>query len=159
MAAMPSPPSRSRRILLALAAAAILLCGLRAGVGAAATADDDSVVVVVSADSPVNEIPRLHLADLYLGRTTRFPDGESARPIDQEAGSPSRTAFYDTYLGRSQAEIKAHWSKIIFTGRGRPPKAVANDEEVKELVAGDPSAVGYVERRLVDDSVRVVEVE
>jgi ABC-type phosphate transport system substrate-binding protein len=151
--------SRRSRIPLALAAAVILLSSLRAGVGIAATADDHSVVVVVSADSPVTEMPRLHLADLYLGRTTRFPDGESARPIDQEAGSPSRTAFYDTYLGRSQAEIKAHWSKIIFTGRGRPPKAVANDEEVKELVAGDPSAVGYVERRLVDDSVRVVEVE
>jgi ABC-type phosphate transport system substrate-binding protein len=147
------------RVPLALAAAAILLCGLRADVGTAASADGDSVVVVVSADSPVTEIPRLHLADLYLGRTSRFPGGEPAEPIDQEAGSPSRTAFYDIYLGRSQAEIKAHWSKIIFTGRGRPPKAVANDEEVKELVAGDPGAVGYIAERLVDDSVRVVRVE
>ena len=159
MAAPVFPASRRSRIPLALAAAVFLLASLRAGVGIAATADDVSVVVVVSADSPLTEIPRLHLADLYLGRTTRFPDGEPARPIDQEAGSPSRTAFYDTYLGRTEAEIKAHWSKIIFTGRGRPPKAVANDEDVKALVADDPSAIGYITERLVDDTVRVVRVE
>lgn len=159
MDAMRIHARRRRRIPLALAAAALLLGSLRAGVGAAATAEENAVVVIVSAESAVTEIPKLHLADLYLGRTSRFPDGAAARPIDQDAGSPSRTAFYDTYLGRSEAEIKAHWSKIIFTGRGRPPKAVANDEKVKELVAADPEAVGYIDGRLIDDSVRVVRVE
>jgi ABC-type phosphate transport system substrate-binding protein len=140
-------------------AAVVVLAASRCAAAAPAATGDDAVVVVVSAESSVTELSRLHLSDLYLGRTTRFENGEAAEPIDQDPESPVRTAFYEAYLGRSQAEIKAHWSKIIFTGRGRPPKAVANDEEVKELVAGDPSAVGYVERRLVDDSVRVVEVE
>jgi ABC-type phosphate transport system substrate-binding protein len=158
MDAHPPPPAGRRSVVLLLAAVAVLASAF--AVPAALGAEDgDGVVVVVSAENPLTEIPRLHLADLYLGRTKRFPNGEPAVPIDLAPESPIRKEFYDTYLGRSQAEIKAHWSKIIFTGRGRPPKALPTGEEVKELVAGDPGAVGYIERRLVDDSVRIVRVE
>lgn len=118
----------------------------------------DTVVVVVSPESPVTEMPRLHLSDLYMGRTSSFPDGASAEPIDQEPGSRARRAFYETFLGRTQSEIKAHWSKAVFTGRGRPPRDVDDGEEMKELLAGNPEAIGYIDRSLVDESVRVVRV-
>jgi len=118
----------------------------------------DTVVVVVSADSPVVDLPRQHLADLYLGRTSRFPDGRRAAPIDLEPGAPERAEFYERYLGRSPAEMKSHWSKLIFTGRGRPPPDVPSGQAVKERIADDPSAIGYVDETLVDGSVRVVRV-
>lgn len=118
----------------------------------------DTVVVVVSPDAPVTEMSRLHLADLYLGRTSRFPGGEPAEPIDQEPGAPTREAFYEGYLGRSRSEIKAHWSKAVFTGRGRPPRDVTDGEAVRDLVAEDPGTIGYIDADLVDESVRVVRV-
>lgn len=118
----------------------------------------DTLVVVVSAQRSAAELSRVHLLDLYLGRTSRFPDGTPAEPIDLEPGSAAREAFYQTYLNRSQAEIRAHWSKIIFTGRGRPPRDVSDGEEMKELIAGNPRAIGYIERHLVDESVRVVRI-
>lgn len=118
----------------------------------------DSVVVVVSAESPVVELPRLHLIDIYLGRTARFPDGRRAVPINQAAGSREQLAFYDHYLGRTAAEMKAHWSKLVFTGRGRPPPDVSGSEAVRERIAADPSAVGYIDANLVDASVRVVRI-
>jgi ABC-type phosphate transport system substrate-binding protein len=141
-----------------LAAAALWLVPPAAG-AVAAESKDDEIVIVVSADNPVREIPRLHLADIYLGRTSRFPDDQPALPIDQEPDSPVRERFYQTFLGRSHAEVKAHWSKIIFTGRGRPPRDVPTGADVKRAVAGDAKAIGYIERRLVDESVRVVLVE
>lgn len=118
----------------------------------------DTVVVVVSSESPLEEISRLHLSDLYLGRTSRFPDGQPAETVDQEPGSRVRRAFYETYLGRSQSEIKAHWSKAVFTGRGRPPPDVEDGQAMKETLAGNPRAIGYIDRSLVDGSVRVVRV-
>lgn len=149
---------RIRRLLPAFALALILVPGSDArAVQASSVAD--TVVVVVSSDSPVTEIPRLYLADLYLGRATRFPNGESAEPIDRGATSAARADFYQRYLGRSLAEIKAHWSRLIFTGRGRPPRDVASGEEMRRLVAENPGTIGYIERRLVDGSVRIVRVE
>lgn len=149
---------RFRRLRPAFALALILVpsSGARA---AQASPVADTVVVVVSADSPVTEITRLHLADLYLGRTTRFPNGEPAEAIDQGTTSAGRADFYERYIGRSLAEIKAHWSRLIFTGRGRPPRDVTGGEEMRQLVAENPGTIGYLERRLVDGSVRIVRVE
>lgn len=126
------------------------------GLAAPSPAASDTVVVVVSAESPVTGMSQRHLTDLYLGRTNRFPDGTSAIPVDQEPGSAARDVFYETYLGRSPAQVKAHWSKLIFTGRGHPPVDVPSNEDVKEMVADDPRAIGYLEARIVDESVRVL---
>lgn len=130
-----------------------------AGVAVAAATSGDGLVVVVSAQSRVTTIPRLHLEDIYLGRATRFPNGEPVEPIDQKSGSEAWKTFYETYLGRSPAQIKAHWSKLIFTGRGRPPREAASGREVRELVAADSRVIGYIDSDLVDESVRVVSVE
>lgn len=155
-------PLRSRLRRLAPVLAVITLLALTPAPCRGGAPDSaavvDTVVVVVSAESSVTEMPRLHLVDLYLGRTSRFPDGDRAQPLDLAAGSPVREAFYETYLERSPAQIKAHWSKLVFTGRGRPPESVGDGEAMRERIAGDPRAIGYLDRRLVDESVRVVEV-
>lgn len=117
------------------------------------------VVVVVSVDNPTTSLTRDELSDIYLGRLNRFPNGDRVVPIDQREGLPSHDEFYDEYLGRSPAEIKAHWSKLIFTGRGQPPRAVPDGGVVVEIVAGDPNAIGYVEPGLLNDRLRVVPIE
>jgi hypothetical protein len=55
--------------------------------------------------------------------------------------------------------MKAYWSKLVFTGRGNPPREVANVEALRRLVAGDPNAIGYLERSLVDSRLRIVRIE
>lgn len=147
-----------RRVIRASAALAVLfaISPVRA---AAPLGAADSVVVIVSAASPVTQISRLHLADLYLGRTTRFPGGTAATPMEQKAGSAARVEFLANYLGRTEAQMKSHWSKLIFTGRGRPPQEASTAQAMKELVARSPHAIGYLEARLVDASVRTVRVE
>ena len=62
--------------------------------------------------------------DIFLGRATRFPNGLLAVPIDQVEGSAAREEFYTRFVGKSAAQMKAYWSKIIFTGRGQPTSAI-----------------------------------
>ncbi len=114
------------------------------------------VVAVVSAESPVTALSRNQVVDIFLGRMSRFPGGEQAVPIDQEEDSAARDEFYARFAELSPAQVKAHWSKIIFTGRGLPPKTVSNSIEVKKAVVKNPNAIGYIERSLVDHSVKVL---
>lgn len=114
------------------------------------------VVVVVSSHSRVTSLSKNHVTDIFLGRTSRFRDGELAVPIDQAEGSASRDEFYSRFAGKSAEQIKAHWSKMIFTGRGQPPREASNSIDVKREVAQNPNAIGYVDLKLVDDSVRVL---
>lgn len=154
---------RGRRVLAALAFLSVLAgsppqAATAGEPPAAPGAPVDSLVVVVSAEASVTSVPAGHLADIYLGRVRTFPDGSRAVPGDLASGSPVRRAFYESYLDRSLAEVKAYWSKLVFTGRGRPPREVPDGEAMVEFVAENPGAIGYVDHRLVDDRVRVVQV-
>jgi ABC-type phosphate transport system substrate-binding protein len=121
--------------------------------GALASAD---VVAVVSAKSAVKALTPSQVADIFLGRVSRFPNGVLAVPIDLRDGSPERDEFYAKITGKTPAQIKAYWSKIIFTGRGQPPKAVPTELDVKKIIAADDTAIGYIDASLLDDSVRAL---
>jgi hypothetical protein len=114
------------------------------------------VVAVVSARSPISSLTRSEVMDIFLSKRTHFPDGSAAVPIDQREGSAARDEFYSVYGAMSAAQIKAFWSKIIFTGRGQPPKSVASGEEAKKLLLADTTAIAYIDRTQLDASVKVV---
>jgi ABC-type phosphate transport system substrate-binding protein len=133
----------------------ILVYGL-AAVLAAPPAFAQDVVAVVSAKSAITGLNAGQVADIFLGKTSRFPDGSQAVPIDLGEDSPARDRFYAQYTGKSPAQVKAHWSKIIFTGRGQPPRQASTPSEAKKLIADNPNAIGYIDQSQVDDSVRVL---
>jgi ABC-type phosphate transport system substrate-binding protein len=114
------------------------------------------VVAVVSAKSPITTLSNSQVQDIFLGRASRFPNGALALPIDQAEGSVVREEFYAKMAGKSAAQMKAYWSKIIFTGRGQPPQEAANSVEMKKRLIENPAAIGYIEKNLVDASLRVV---
>ncbi len=115
-------------------------------------------VAVVSARSNVTTLSKNQVADIFTGKISRFPDGRQAVPLDQSEGSPARDEFYAWITGKSAAQMKAYWSRIIFTGRGQPPRALASSSEIKKAVVANPNTIGYLEPRLVDDTLRVVTV-
>lgn len=124
------------------------------GAGAASA----EVVAVVSARSSLTTLSKSQVADIFLGKALRYPDGSLAVPIDQAEGSATREEFYLAFAGKSPAQLNAHWSKIIFTGRGQPPPEVANGVAVKRRLAENPNAIGYIEPAMVDATVKVVVV-
>ena len=132
----------------------IYLLSLMAGTVCAA-----EVVVVVSSQNPVKTLSRAQITDIYLGRMNRFPNGNPVEPIDLSESSAMRSEFYSRYLGRSPSQIKAHWSKLIFTGRGQPPPTVSNGDAMAELVAENPNTIGYLSPDFLDERLRVVSIE
>ena len=131
-----------------------IIIGLSLGFGSAGASAE--VVAVVAASNPVSTLSRSQIADIFLGKMIRFPDGRQVVPVDQVENSAAREAFYLKFADKSPAQIKAFWSRIIFTGRGQPPPEVSNGVEVKKFIARHPDAIGYIEQKLVDDSVKVV---
>lgn len=115
-----------------------------------------NVVAVVSSKSQIAKLSKTQVMDIFLGKQTRYPGGSAAIPIDQAEGSADRVEFYTRLADMSPAQVKAFWERIIFTGRGQPPKMVATALEAKRLLIADPNTIGYMDQSLVDSSVRVV---
>jgi ABC-type phosphate transport system substrate-binding protein len=132
------------------------LLPLALGLGDAMAAGAQDVVAVVSAKSPITALTANQVADIFLGKTAHFPDGSPAVPIDLSEDSSEREKFYTQFTGKSPAQVKAHWSKIIFTGRGQPPRQASTSAEARKIVAENPHAIGYIDNSAVDRSVRVL---
>jgi ABC-type phosphate transport system substrate-binding protein len=121
----------------------------------AATPAMADVVAVVSVKSPINLLSVSQVVDIFLGKASHFPDGTRAVPIDQTENSAVRDEFY-VKVGKSPTQIKAYWSKIIFTGRGQPPPTAPSSAEIKKRIDENPEAIGYIDRSMVDNTVKVV---
>jgi len=129
---------------------------LSLAIGLAAANASAELVVVVSSRSPVPAMSADQVAAIFLGQTGRFPDGAQAVAVDQQLGSNQRDGFYRQVTGKTPALLKAHWSKLVFTGRGQPPREVPGDAAVRRLVADNPGLIGYIDRTALDTSVRAV---
>ena len=136
---------RSTRLL-----AAVLLASC------ATLAQAADLVVIVSARSPVEALRPDQVAAIFLAQSPRFPNGAVASALDQQVGSLERDQFYLRVAGKTPALLKVYWSKMVFTGRGQPPRELAGSAAVRRAVAEDPAMIGYIEREALDPSVRPV---
>lgn len=96
------------------------------------------------------------IARLFLGKQHSFADGSVAIPVDQTEGSEIRDQFYLELVKKNASQLKSWWARLIFTGKGSPPRTVGNDDNVMRLVGSNPNMIGYVDSEKVDKSVRVV---
>ena len=114
------------------------------------------VAVVVGAKSPASKLSADQVAPVFLAKTPTLPGAGQAVLVDQAEGSAIRDAFYSKVAGKSAAQVKALWSRLVFSGAAQSPKAVASGAEVKKLLADNPDAIGYIDSSEVDASVKVL---
>lgn len=108
------------------------------------------VVVVVNPKAAESALTKEQVAQFFLGRSTAMV------PIDQPDNAPLRAEFYKKVADKDTAQIKALWSKLVFTGKATMPKEVGDSAAVKAAVAANPKAIGYIEKSAVDSTVKVV---
>jgi ABC-type phosphate transport system substrate-binding protein len=114
------------------------------------------VVVIVSSKSNITSLSEEQTARIFLGKNDKFPNGQSAIPIDQPEGEAVRDEFYSKVTHKNASQLASYWSKLIFTGEGRLSKIVEDDKEVVKEIANNPNAIGYIDKSALKKNVRVV---
>lgn len=114
------------------------------------------VLVVTGADSPTITLSKNQISDIFLGKITSLPDGNSVTPVDQPESNPLRDEFYLKVANKSAAQAKALWAKLYFTGRGEPPHEARDNDDIKKIVNSTRGAIGYIDQSAVDKSVKVL---
>ena len=128
----------------------ILTALLASAMAAAALPASAEIVVIVNKDNPASRMFSEQASQVFLGKSAMFT------PVDQAEGSKIRADFYQKVADKDPAQVKAIWSKLVFTGKATPPKEYKSNAEVKKAVADDPKAIGYIDKSAVDDSVKVI---
>ncbi|WP_206483500.1 phosphate ABC transporter substrate-binding protein [Thalassotalea sp. G2M2-11] len=114
-----------------------------------------NAVNVIVHPSNTNSLDKSAIKKIFLGKSKKFPNGEQAIPVAL-AGGDARTEFLGAVIGKSESQLKAYWSKLIFTGKGQAPKSVDTEAELVKLISQNPNLIGYVSDAALDDSVKVL---
>ena len=123
---------------------------------ASTNAAQAGTAIIAHPGNPLAGITQDQLARIYLGKTREFPNGAPVTALDLREGNITRIKFYKTVVDKSEAALKAYWSKLLFTGKAQPPKEMNDDEAVKDWVSKNPDALGYVDGKALDKSVKVL---
>jgi ABC-type phosphate transport system substrate-binding protein len=123
------------------------------GLTTMASAQDYIVVVHPKNDATLT---KSDVANIFLGKMRKFPQGKEAVPVMQESTTAITQTFVKTVVSKSWAQFRSYWSRRMFSGKGYPPKRFPSDKEIKAHVAKNENSIGIISSKAVDDSVRVV---
>ncbi len=108
------------------------------------------VVVNKSNASPLTEE---QIKNIFLGKSKYFPDGKPAIPVQMHPGSSAYEDFASKVLGKDDSQLRAYWSRLVFTGRATPPREVDSESQILQLVAHNPNLIGYVDTTVADTGI------
>ena len=124
----------------------VLLAGL-------ARAAEPDVVVIVH-PSRTEPVTLQDVKHIFLRQRRFWADRQPILPVNREYGSQTRMAFERVVFGDLKVPLSRYWNEQYFLGT-LPPATLASDSAVRQYVAARPDAVGYIDARSVDASVRV----
>jgi phosphate transport system substrate-binding protein len=109
----------------------------------------DGLAVIVHLSNPIKSLTKDEIQGLFSGRITNWkqvggPDRE-VRPITREEGSGTCDSFMNLVMKKRRISDRA----LVQESNGA----------VKELVKGDPCAVGYLSLGLVGTEVKALEID
>ncbi|MDH5633698.1 MAG: hypothetical protein OEZ10_11980 [Gammaproteobacteria bacterium] len=137
-----------KKLKMIVAASALFL--------AAGAASADSIAVITSVDGKGIGITKDEIANIYLGNSSTYGDGVQGQPVDHADGAQVRKKFFKTMLDKSEQDFDRHWSTRRFSGRGKPPRQLGSDAEVKQWVSSNPGSIGYINGKSMDKSVKLL---
>ena len=114
------------------------------------------IAVVVNHGNPINTLSAEEVKAIFLKKVTTFPDGGPATPVYQDEDAKIYHDFAEKVLEKDISHLKSYWSGQIFSGKNTLPEVAKGDAAVKHTVSGVPEAIGYIDSRHVDKSVKVV---
>jgi hypothetical protein len=107
------------------------------------------IVIIVS--SHAAQSPQAaQVCQAFLGKI------KAPTPVSFGEKNPLRDEFYSKACKKDPAQVQSILGKLLFTGTGTPPSEVDSPAAMKKTVAGDPNAVGYLDKKDLDGSVKAV---
>ena len=127
--------------------------------GVAASQEADPVEIIVSATVTESSLSRNALRAIFGMRLRNWPNGNRIRVFVLPDRNLTNVVFCKQLLNIYPHQLRLAWDRLVFSGTGQAPTEVDSEEEMRALVATTAGAIGYLRRSLVNDSVRVLEIQ
>jgi len=139
------------------------------------------VVVAINPVTPAGEaIARNTLSAIFGMRLRAWENGTPIRVYVLPDNHAVHIAFCKQILGVFPHQYRTAWDRLVYSGtgqapleveseeqmrarlagtRGEAPVVVGSEEEMRTRVSGTAGAIGYLTRKMIDESITVLPVE
>lgn len=115
------------------------------------------VVVIVNINNSA-ALTKKEISKIFLKKLKTYPNKKKVIAINLPQNNTTRNAFEAAVLNKTSSQVKAYWAKLLFSGKGNPPKELSTEKEVMAFIANNINAIAYIDSANIDESVKVLEV-
>ncbi|MFC2140399.1 substrate-binding domain-containing protein [Candidatus Auribacterota bacterium] len=113
------------------------------------------VIIIASNDVSINKLDRSTIANIYLGKKTKWENGMRIRVVMLKKGA-THESFSHNIVQKTPARISTIWKKAIFTGTGTPPKILKTASEIVAYIQKTPGAISYIDAGSAHEGVKII---
>ncbi len=117
------------------------------------------LVVVVNPQNPTDSISKKELSNIFKQRQKSWKSGGIIDVLNLPKDDPLREGFSEKILDKSPSEMEKYYLKRALSGKGQPPRTVQSSVDVKSSIGKNVKAIGYMDLKDVDTSVKVLPVD
>lgn len=117
----------------------------------------DELAIVISKDANIDTLSKKELSKIFLSKTRKLPNGEKTFLIEIN-DEKIQTKFYQIICNKNENQLRKYWTKMIFTGRGQPPKKLQSVDDVISYIKKNKNAISYIPLKYVDKSMQILMV-
>lgn len=122
-----------------------------------ASAAVEEVDVVVNKSNNAGPLSREEVRRIFMGEKSSWPGGKRITVLMLARDQPERGVILGEVFKMNESDYTRYFLQAAFTGRVQAaPKDLLSATQMKTRLAANPNAIGYLKKRDVDDSVRVL---
>lgn len=118
------------------------------------------IAVIVNEDNTVEDISFDHLRKIFMAEQHLWENGDTIYLLLRETGSPEKAIMLDVVYRMDAKDLKQFWLGKLYRGEiASFPKTLKSNEAVKRFVAHAPNAIGFIDGRYVDRTVKILTID
>ena len=141
------------RIVAGIAALAVVLTIWNV-VPSVAQSGDSDFVIVANKQMAGSSINKKALKGIYLREVKNWGNGNEIIVVNLEDGGD----FYQNLFGKSAVQMQAYWLNMRIKYSVDLPVTKKDSASVKQFVASNKGAIGFIKKSELDDSVKVLKI-
>jgi ABC-type phosphate transport system substrate-binding protein len=118
-------------------------------------AQTDEYIVVANKQLAGNTINKASLKGIYLREVRNWGNGGAEIvPVDLS----TEDNFYQNLFAKSYVQMQAYWMKMRINYNANMPVTKKDAESVKEFIASNKDAIGFIKSSDMDDRVKALKI-
>ncbi len=106
--------------------------------------ESNAQVIISNTNNPIATLSKANLRNIFLGNTITWATDQFIKVADYTAESKVRKEFSNNYLDLTPQKVSMIWIKVSLSGKAVPPKIFRDEDELKQFIAENENAIGYV---------------